>query len=339
MPKRRNANKARICWIKHFGNIFNECSSCVGVLKLPSGTKTLFSSANVIRKRLLKRYHHTKKRRFQLENVFVIIPAILFVINSSLASFMGYVLNQERESHFRERIIEFPLPCEDLSLSADEDFLMFDARNGDLRTYVDDEGKYICSKRNIPETIKTVVEREARYRQARGLDEQYLSCGNKSFAEKSGYRTVSFTEISKHQNYSDESSDKKLQWNNHSGKCHIDPSVHYDDGEVTIPEGRTYFVYASVHFNISRQENIRIKKFARPQRISIRICKSVYGYERTLLGRTELFNMTNTENVVSSLSIGSHLELSRDDTIYVRVSDANKIIHDSKGNTFGLFPL
>ncbi|XP_045200769.2 uncharacterized protein LOC123554584 isoform X2 [Mercenaria mercenaria] len=319
MRKRRNANKAQICWIKHFGNIVNECSSCVGVLKLPSATKTFFSSANVVRKRLLKRYHYSKKRRkFQVENVFVLIPFILLVITASLALFVTHVLNQEQESFFRKQITEFSVPCEDLSLSADEDFFTFDVRNGDLRTYVDDEGKYICSKRNIPETIKKVVERKARHQLAKGLDEQYLSCGNKTLAEKSGYLNVFFTEVSKHQKYLDESSDLKLQWNNHSGKYHIDPSVHYDDGEVTIPEGRTYFVYASVHFNISHQENIGIKKFARPQRISIRICKSVYGYERTLLGRTQLFNMTNTENVVSSLSIGSHLELSRDDTIYVR---------------------
>ncbi|XP_045200713.2 uncharacterized protein LOC123554549 [Mercenaria mercenaria] len=295
--------------------------------------------SKVVEKNVSKCRNSKKRRKFQIENGVILLLLIFIGKTVCLVSFVGYALKHEPDSVFWERIKEFPVPCDDLSLSADEDFLTFDARNGDLRTFIDEEGKYICNKRNISETIKTVVEREARYRLAKGLDEQYLSCGNKSLAEKSGYRTVSFTEMSKHQNYSGESSDIKLQWNNRPGKCHIDISVHYDNGEVTIPEGRTYFVYASVHFNISRQENIGIKKFARPQRISIRICKSVYGYERTLLGRTQLFNMTNTENVVSSLSIGSHLELSRDDRIYVRVSDANKIIHDSKGNTFGLFPL
>ncbi|XP_053404000.1 uncharacterized protein LOC123554551 [Mercenaria mercenaria] len=278
---------------------------------------------------------------YRADNWVIPVLLILFGINGSLVSFVGYVTYQERESlHLNKAsITEFPVPCEDLSLSADEDCLTFDVKKGDLRTFIDHAGKYICSKDNATETVQTVVEREARFRLAKGLDEQYLSCGNESLAEKSGYLTVFFSEISKHQNLSGVSSDTKLRWNQHSANCHIDPSVYYDKGEVITPEGRTYFVYASAHFNISRQGENGIKNFGRPRKFSIRICKSVYGYEQTLLGRRALFNTTKTENVVSSLRIGSHLELSRNDKIYVRVSNADMMIHNSTGNNFGLFPL
>ncbi|XP_053389067.1 uncharacterized protein LOC128552085 [Mercenaria mercenaria] len=285
----------------------------------------------------LNRHHNFKKRRNLKAKHWIIL--VLFGINGSLVSFVGYVTYQERESLQRENITEFPVPCEDLSLSADEDCLTFDVKKGNLRTFIDDAGKYICSKDNTTETIKTIVERESRIRQAKGIEEQYLSCGNGSLAEKSGFLTVSFRKVSKQQTYSGESSDTKLHWDNRPGNFYIDPSVYYDNGEVTIPEGRTYFVYAAAHFNISHQEENGIQNFGRPQKFSIRICKTVYGYEQTLLGRTVWFNTTNTGSVVSSLHIGSHLELSRNDKIHVRVNDANKIILDSTGNNFGLFPL
>ncbi|XP_045200764.1 uncharacterized protein LOC123554582 [Mercenaria mercenaria] len=287
----------------------------------------------------LNRQQYFEKRRNLKAKYWILILLVLFGINGSLVSFVGYASYQERESLQRVNITEFPVPCEDLSLSADEDCLTFDAKKGGLRTFIDDSGKYICSKGNKTETVKTIVERESRIRQAKGIEEQYLSCGNESLAEKSGRLTISFRKISKHQNYSGKSSDTKVDWDNHPGKCQIDPSVYYDNGEVTIPEGRTYSVYATAHFNISRQEENGMQNFGRPQKFSIRICKTVYGYEQTLLGRTVWFNTTNTGSVVSSLHIGSHLELSRNDKIHVRVSDANKIIHDSTGNNFGLFPL
>jgi hypothetical protein len=119
----------------------------------------------------------------------------------------------------------------------------------------------------------------------------------------------------------------------------MDKSIEYDDGEVTIPEGRDYYLYASIHFNISRNNSNDQKRFQRPQRITIRICKSVYGYEQTLLGRSELFDMTNTGDVVGSLKIETHVHLTKNDKIYVRVNDVSRIIHNSKGNSFGLFPL
>jgi hypothetical protein len=119
----------------------------------------------------------------------------------------------------------------------------------------------------------------------------------------------------------------------------MDKSIQYDNGEVTIPEGRGYFLYTSVHFNISHRHSNDQKGFQRPQRITIRICKSIYGYEQTLVGRSELFNPTNTGDVVGSLKIETHVHLTKNDKIYVRVNDASRIIHNSKGNTFGLFPL
>ncbi|XP_060608105.1 uncharacterized protein LOC132760206 isoform X2 [Ruditapes philippinarum] len=282
------------------------------------------------------------KEVFQAYYLVLTIHSTLLVIIISLISLLGYIIHQEwtlLQSNL-DMIKDFPVPCSLLSLSPDEDYITFDLNKSGLKTFIDDKGNYICSKRNLTEIVQTVVEKEGRIHLAQGKEKRYLACGNESLRETSGYQTAFFREILKQQNNSDtQAADDKLYWNIHPSKCYMDKSIQYDNGEVTIPEGRGYFLYTSVHFNISHRHSNDQKGFQRPQRITIRICKSIYGYEQTLVGRSEVFNPTNTGDVVGSLKIETHVHLTKNDKIYVRVNDASRIIHNSKGNTFGLFPL
>ena len=136
-----------------------------------------------------------------------------------------------------------------------------------------------------------------------------------------------------------QTSDDKLYWSTNPGRYYVHDSIDYSNGVITIPEGRDYFIYASVHFNITQKKPNDQKGFVRPQRITIRVCKTVYGYEQTLLGRSKLFNVTKYGNVVGSLRVETLLHLTRNDQIYVRVNDASTVIPYSTGTTFGIFPL
>lgn len=64
----------------------------------------------------------------------------------------------------------------------------------------------------------------------------------------------------------------------------------------------------------------------------------MFDYEETLLWKNQFYD-AEEDNVVASLHIGGYLLLSRDDLIYVKVSNANATIKESSGNTFGIFPL
>ncbi|XP_045200718.1 uncharacterized protein LOC123554553 [Mercenaria mercenaria] len=265
--------------------------------------------------------------------LFIIFLVSTSVLLSGLISLIGYILYEEMMSVYSETLVEFSVPCDDLSLSPDEDFETFDIKRNGLKTFVRGD-RYMCSYGNVTELVRLVVERQSRLRLAKGLDAYpYLSCGNESLVPKSGHLTVAFSGISQPQRFSDEDSDNVIfHWDTHSSNSHIDPSVSYHNGKITIPEGRTYFIYASVHFNISRQNNTQFQNL---QQFSVRICRRVHEYEQTLLGSTKMFNISNAN---TSLRIASHLKMSRDDKIYIKVSDAKRLIPFSNGNSFGLFP-
>ncbi|XP_053403961.1 uncharacterized protein LOC128558499 [Mercenaria mercenaria] len=255
-----------------------------------------------------------------------------------LESLLGYILDQEESVVYPGTLSEFSVSCNDLSLSSDEDFNSFNVKKSGLNISISGDGQYICSGTNLTNLVYLVLERLSRLRLSKGFEEPpYLSCGNESLAPKPGHLLVAFSKISRHQKFSDNDSDAILHWDNHSRNSVIDPSVYYHNGEITIVEGRIYYIYASVYFNISLQKHEKVTHFDKLQQVSVRICRHVYGYEQTLLGRRKLFNISNA-NAVSSLRIGSHLKLSKNDTIYVKVSNANRLMRNSEGNIFGLFP-
>ncbi|XP_060576898.1 uncharacterized protein LOC132734219 isoform X1 [Ruditapes philippinarum] len=318
------------------------CLTTLVSWEVDNAKRKLNEPESKFKNKLFKDTVNGRKLEFNEDHLIVAVLSILFIVILHLVLILGHIFYHEWKYFKTEMIKDFPVPCSSLSLSADEDYVTFDLNKSVLKTYIDDKGNYICSKNNLSEILQTVVERVSRVQLAQGQDKRYLSCGNESLREASGYQTVFFREILKQENNSDseaDAADNKLYWNKHPSKCYVDNSIKYDDGEVIIPEGRDYYLYASIHFNITHKNGIDQKGVQRPERITIRICKTVYGYEQTLVGRSEIFNMTNTGDVVGSLKIETHVHLTRNDRIYVRVNDASRIIHNSKGNSFGLFPL
>ena len=103
--------------------------------------------------------------------------------------------------------------------------------------------------------------------------------------------------------------------------------------------GQTYLVYASVHVNISRKlEKFLDRKYKR-RTFTIKVCKKRHGYEQILLGETKIFDSEFEADVVSSVEVMGQVHLSKNESIYVKVSNADYVISVSKGNTFGIFPL
>lgn len=152
-------------------------------------------------------------------------------------------------------------------------------------------------------------------------------------ARKSGYLTAYFSRISSYRTSTGNGFQAIVNWNKHPKHSYIHQAISYNDGEVTIPESRTYFIYASVIFNINQTED---QTQNIPSKLTLRICRKVYGYERTLLGKTELHLQSNRTKT-TSLNVAGQFRLQKDDVLLVRVSQ--ELTLDSEGNGFGLFPL
>ena len=90
------------------------------------------------------------------DRIVVIILLIVSLINVNLVTILGYIVHGESTFFNTDIIEDFSVPCESLSLSADEDYVTFDKKKGDLKTYVDSKGNYICSKKNLTELLQTV---------------------------------------------------------------------------------------------------------------------------------------------------------------------------------------
>lgn len=225
--------------------------------------------------------------------------------------------------------------CDDLSMHPDDDYKTFDKSGNRWRISLDRKGNYICASRNVADIVDTVVVRQSRIRLASGLVRRpYLFCGNHSLARKSGAITAYFSRKIHRFNLTDTGSGKIVLWDQHSKHSYIDPQISYRQGELTVPEGRIYNVYASIVFSLHDSKNA----FRRPPIMSLRICKKTYGYEQTLFSRAELYRNT-TKGTVSSLRVAGQVSLQKGDIVLVRVSNLERLISDSAGNTFGVYPL
>lgn len=130
--------------------------------------------------------------------------------------------------------------------------------------------------------------------------------------------------------------DAKIYWDKSLKHSYIHQLINYSKGEVLVPEGRTYFVYVSVHFNLAKEDENENRYIIR--RFKVRLCRKVLGYEQTLLMKTKIFNQRN-ESATSSLQVTGILHLNLNESIYVKVSNANQLIVNSSGNTFGMYPM
>lgn len=280
---------------------------------------------------------------FKELRVLVMVLLILALLLSSLVILVGYFLYQEGTYILplfsMKTVSTLPVLCEDLSLSPNEDFDTFDVTKENLRVYRNAQDKYICDGKNFTGVVNKIVERQSRILLAKGLvSDRYISCGNRSLKRKTGSQTVSFLRISQHQNYPENNFGATVHWDKHEEQSYMDPDIYYHNGEITIPEGQTYFVYASVHVKISLGLRQRKRYATGRQHYTLRICRKSFDYEETLLSKTLLFS-DNKGSMKSSLRVEGPLQLKKKDIIYLKVSDGNQLIHNSSGNTFGLFPL
>ncbi|XP_045161592.2 uncharacterized protein LOC123526486 isoform X2 [Mercenaria mercenaria] len=245
-------------------------------------------------------------RELDIIHLYTFISITLTVLLVFLVSFVGFCFHKDVRYNLpllsQKRLKEFSVLCEELSLSPDDDLLIFGASNDRLSVSLNGDGKYVCESKNLTGLVNKVAERETRLWLAKG----------------DGIDTILF-------------------WENES-EANANTVVEHSNGEIIVPEGRTYFAYASVHFNISRSVANETKHMNRLRTFSLRICRKIYGHEQTLLGETMQFDVSGGD-VVSSFRIASHLKLNRNDIIYVKVYNANYVISSSKGNTFGFFPL
>lgn len=231
----------------------------------------------------------------------------------------------------------FSVYCEHLSLSPDDDDETFVQRKNDFEVSIAEDGRYVCTyrKNQLKEVIKKVVERISRLRTAKGLDGRpYFSCGNEKLAPTSEYLTVAFSMLSSQQPFEGNTTSSVLQWDKHPENAYIAPSIHYHKGEITVPEGRIYFVYASVLIN-----TLRMPGNVKPYTLRLKICRRLFNSEVVLLSESKHFNTNSTGSSVTSLRVGGPTKLLRNDVVYVKVSGANSIDRESRGNTFGLFPV
>lgn len=129
-----------------------------------------------------------------------------------------------------------------------------------------------------------------------------------------------------------------LHWDKHQDTSFISDSLTYHKGEIKVPDRRFYFLYASILINISgfvnqfRDEKESIRRFV------LRICVKRNGFEFMVLHKALTYTFPNKDGM-SSLSVGGHVQLEKEDSVYVKVSEANRIIQNSVGNAFGIIPL
>jgi hypothetical protein len=113
----------------------------------------------------------------------------------------------------------------------------------------------------------------------------------------------------------------------------------YNNAEITVQTGQTYVIYASVNVNISLQKEHDHVQKDRRRFFTLKVCKRIHGYEHILLGETRQFDRDCESDIVSTVRVMGHILLRKNDVIYTKVSRADDVIHMSKGNTFGMFPL
>ncbi|XP_053403953.1 uncharacterized protein LOC123554728 isoform X1 [Mercenaria mercenaria] len=267
-------------------------------------------------------------------SVAVLLLSLILLVGVFVSLEAGY----STTGYYNKFVQQFSIPCDDLSLSPDEDFNLFNI-NRHKFTYSVHNDVYICTFRNVTEVIFIFVQRIGRLRLSQGLESQpYLQCGNSTLKPASGHLTATFSKVSRHHTYKEQEFDQTISWDKHSSSAFISESLEYLKGKLRVPEGRVYFVYAAVQFNISTVIAEKSSDTSRQWKVSLRMCVSSGEHERTLLYRSKVFSTSETD-IVSSLNVGSHVFLAKEEDVYVKISNAEGLIHDSDGNSFGIFPM
>ncbi|XP_045200717.1 uncharacterized protein LOC123554552 [Mercenaria mercenaria] len=274
---------------------------------------------------------------YNIVKVIIVLTVLLILLLSLNILVFKF---QAEEAHFKDtgdyitHLDHYPVFCDELSLSPYEDYDTFNVKKNQFRYFLY-KNRYVCSCTNLTKTVEKIVERKSRLRLSKGQVQQpYLQCGIESLRESSGYLSASFIKFASHQTFKGHGRNVKIRWDNHPENAFISKQLDFQNGELKVPEARFYFIYATVSMNISGtdSQNGQICRFY------IRICAKRRGHERILLQRKAIYNTTDN-NAVSTLNVGSHVFLARDETIFVRVSEASRLISKSATNVFGIIPL
>ncbi|XP_053403952.1 uncharacterized protein LOC128558490 [Mercenaria mercenaria] len=269
-----------------------------------------------------------------LGGVAVLLLSLILLVGGFISLETGY----STTGYYNNFVQQFSVPCDDLSLSPDEDFDLFNINRHKFRYSVNNDG-YICTFRNVTEVILKFVQRIGRLRLSQGLESQlYLQCGNSTLKSSSGHLTATFSKVSRHPTYKGQGFDQTIFWDKHSSSAFISENLEYHKGKLRVPEGRIYFVYAAVQFNISTVTAKKSLVTNKQWKVSLRICVSSRGHERTILYKSKIFNRSEID-ITSSLNVGSHVFLAKEEDVYVKVSNAEGLIQNSEGNSFGIFPM
>ncbi|XP_060573002.1 uncharacterized protein LOC132730936 [Ruditapes philippinarum] len=258
-----------------------------------------------------------------------------------------YIVKTEEDQlinsgYFIKEIQNFAYFCDDLSLSPDEDDVTFKVRKKLFDVYLL-KNRYVCSFRNLTEPLQKFVEKKSRIRLASGQEgKRYLQCGNTSLREPSGRRTAAFRSLSKHQTYKVGESNAVINWDKHPERSFISEDVEYHKGEIKVSEGGFYFIYTTVMMNLTKP----MVNLGEMCRFALYVCANRKGYERILLSSFKSFNTSCTNDITNnkmndatSLSTRGNVYVTKGESVYVKVSGANRIILESVGNTFGIMPL
>lgn len=283
------------------------------------------------------------KERSQRHQHFLTLVWLLFILDLVLAGvvpLVGYYFYHDTYNILpaleKEKLENISVYCENLSLSPDDDEETFVRRKNDFEVSIAEDGKYICNyrKNKLNQVIRKVVERQSRLMAAQGFNGRpYLSCGNETLAPKSGHQTLTFYKISSLQTFEDNTTASVIHWDKHHEKSYIAPGIHYHMGEITIPERRIYYAYASVHVRVFQRPGHK-----RSKTLKMKLCRKTFNSEVTLLSDTKNLNISS-DSGVTSLQVGGQLQLESNDVIYLKVSDPRFLIEESSGNTIGLFPM
>ncbi|XP_045200681.1 uncharacterized protein LOC123554527 isoform X2 [Mercenaria mercenaria] len=267
-------------------------------------------------------------------SVLITLCSLLFALNILVVRFFVEETKFSNSGYFITNLEEYPFFCDALSLSPYDDQDTFIVKKKQFRYFLH-KNRYICSYRNLTEPLEKFVERKSRLRLASGLEgERYLQCGKESLRKPSGYLSASFRKVSRHHTYKGEGSSHVIYWDKHRERSFISKDLVYHKGEIKVPESRFYFLYSSILINLT---NTAIH-FGRADRFLLQVCVKSRGYERTLLYKSQVYKQTEMSSV-SSLAVGGHVFIAKGDVVYVKVSEASRLIRNSFGNTFGIMPL
>ncbi|XP_060608107.1 CD40 ligand-like [Ruditapes philippinarum] len=269
-----------------------------------------------------------------VKTILLVLTALFCLIGLLNVLVVKFLI--EEEAAFREvsLLSDCSVLCEDLSLSPYEDYDTFNVRNKQFQTSFHND-RYVCSTKNFTKIISKIVERTGRLRLSKGeVSKPYLQCGNENLRENSNSQVASFRRIDHHLKFKTNERDQVIYWQKHAVSTFISEELHYQNGELKVPETRVYFVYTSVLINGSCADNRR----GDVCNYYVRICARGRWSERILLQKMGVYNSTD-ESFITSLHIGTHVLLQRHDAVFVRISDASRLIPESAGNVFGIMPM